>query len=818
MTNINTGNLDRIIKAYKDYFKTHFSIEIYKWKAVNYFQSYWNIEATNFKNMLMQALSKTENLLTSMNNYPRKMLEEFCEIDEAKVREMFRVLFDEDQDIVARINQFRQNADGLLIQWGKGKQHYQTFNAITTYLWLRYPDKYYIYKYSCARKMVRELMSSMVLKKGCGAEEVIDVFKLYDDVAKVLQNDTDIRQMLDEALTKDCYSDKELRTTVVDLAYFVGRSYHPEHVWPEQRMKVQTWIYSPGEGARKWSECVANSKMYLGWDDMGDFEVYESREDMKARMKELYGDDKDYRNDSLATWEFTNEMNIGDVVFAKKGRGCIIGRGVVTGDYEYDENRTEYRHVRSVEWNKVGEWALPETVAMKTLTNLTSYTDYVKKLNELMENNTESEKVCNYWWLCANPKIWSMTSWMVGEEQDYTLYNTAGNKRRIFQHFWDARVGDKVICYEANPTKQITGLAVISKESDGERICFRKVETLAAPVELSEIKTVPELANMEFLINPNGSFFHLTEKEYVALLNLIREENDSIQPDKTFEKYTKDDFLKEVFMDGKDFDTLQHLIRMKKNVILQGAPGVGKTFCARRLAQAMMGEKDESRIALIQFHQNYSYEDFVMGYKPVEGTFELQKGIFYKFCMLAANHPDKEYFFIIDEINRGNLSKIFGELLMLIEKDYRGEKLTLAYKDEKFSVPGNLYLIGMMNTADRSLALIDYALRRRFSFFEMNPGFDSEGFKAYLKGKNNERLNELVELVKELNRQIATDDSLGQGFEIGHSYLCTGEIVTDEWLKEVVNYDILPMLQEYWFDNKSEVDRWANRLNSIFHD
>lgn len=818
MTNINTGNLDRIIKAYKDYFKTHFSIEIYKWKAVNYFQSYWNIEATYFKNMLMQALSKTENLLTSMNNYPRKMLEEFCEIDEAKVREMFRVLFDEDQDIVARINQFRQNADGLLIQWGKGKQHYQTFNAITTYLWLRYPDKYYIYKYSCARKMVRELMSSMVLKKGCGAEEVIDVFKLYDDVAKVLQNDTDIRQMLDEALTKDCYSDKELRTTVVDLAYFVGRSYHPEHVWPEQRMKVQTWIYSPGEGARKWSECVANSKMYLGWDDMGDLEVYESREDMKARMKELYGDDKDYRNDSLATWEFTNEMNIGDVVFAKKGRGCIIGRGVVTGDYEYDENRTEYRHVRSVEWNKVGEWALPETVAMKTLTNLTSYTDYVKKLNELMENNTESEKVCNYWWLCANPKIWSMTSWMVGEEQDYTLYNTAGNKRRIFQHFWDARVGDKVICYEANPTKQITGLAVISKESDGERICFRKVETLAAPVELSEIKTVPELANMEFLINPNGSFFHLTEKEYVALLNLIREENDSIQPDKTFEKYTKDDFLKEVFMDGKDFDTLQHLIRMKKNVILQGAPGVGKTFCARRLAQAMMGEKDESRIALIQFHQNYSYEDFVMGYKPVEGTFELQKGIFYKFCMLAANHPDKEYFFIIDEINRGNLSKIFGELLMLIEKDYRGEKLTLAYKDEKFSVPGNLYLIGMMNTADRSLALIDYALRRRFSFFEMNPGFDSEGFKAYLKGKNNERLNELVELVKELNRQIATDDSLGQGFEIGHSYLCTGEIVTDEWLKEVVNYDILPMLQEYWFDNKSEVDRWANRLNSIFHD
>lgn len=819
MTNINSENLTSIIEAYKVYFKEYFSFEIYKWKAVEYFQTYWNIEAVNFKEMLVQAFSKTKNLLSSMNNYPQKMLQEFCEIDETKVREMFRMLFDESQQVVFRISQFRKSADELLKQWGKGKQHYQTLNAMTTYLWLRYPDKYYIYKYSCAQKMVRELTPSMVLKKGSGAEEAIKVFQLYDEVAEVLRKDNEIKSMLSSILTDDCYPDKELRTTVVDLAYFVGRFYHPKHeTQPVPGTKVQTWIYSPGEGARKWNECVANGKMYLGWDDMGDLDPYESREEMRERMKELYGEEKDYRNDSLATWEFANEMNVGDVVFAKKGRGCIIGRGVVTGDYEYDESRTEYMHVRSVKWNKVGEWTLPDVVAMKTLTNLTSYTDYVKKLNELVEGETESEAIHNYWWLCANPKIWSMAGWTVGEDQEYTLYNTAGNKRRVFQHFLNARVGDKVVCYEANPTKQITGLAVISKESDGERICFRKVETLASPIDLSEVKTVPELADMEFLVNPNGSFFHLTEKEYTALLNLIREENDSIQPIKSIEKYTKEDFLKEVFMGEQDFNTLSHLIRTKKNVILQGAPGVGKTFCARRLAQAMMGEKDESRIALIQFHQNYSYEDFVMGYKPSGETFELQKGIFYKFCMLATNHPEKEYFFIIDEINRGNLSKIFGELLMLIEKDYRGEKLTLAYKDEKFSVPENLYLIGMMNTADRSLALIDYALRRRFSFFEMSPGFNSEGFKTYLKEKNNTRLDELVELVKELNRQIAADDSLGRGFEIGHSYLCTKGTVTGEWLKEIVNYDILPMLREYWFDNRPEVDRWSNKLNDIFHD
>lgn len=580
---------------------------------------------------------------------------------------------------------------------------------------------------------------------------------------------------------------------------------------------VQTWIYSPGEGACKWDECVANHQMYLGWDEMGDLEQYENREAMKTRMKELYGEGKEYRNDSLATWEFVHEMNIGDVVFAKKGRGCIIGRGVVTGEYEYDEERDKFIHCRSVDWNKTGEWNIQEALVMKTLTNLTSYPDYVKKLNALVEGNSTTENGHNYWWLCANPKIWSIAGWAVGEEQDYTLYNTAGNKRRIFQHFLDAKTGDKVICYEANPTKQITGLAVISKESDGERICFKKEETLASPIDLSTVKSIPELVGMEFLVNPNGSFFHLTEKEYTTLLNLIRDENDEAAPTTPTETYTRENFLKEVYMSGEDFDTLQRLVRMKKNVILQGAPGVGKTFCARRLAWAMMGEKDESRVALIQFHQNYSYEDFVMGYKPSGSSFELQKGLFYKFCTTAANHPNREYFFIIDEINRGNLSKIFGELLMLIEKDYRGEKLTLAYKDEKFAVPANLYLIGMMNTADRSLALIDYALRRRFSFFEMHPGFDSEGFKAYLAEKNNTHLNKLTERLKELNCQIAADDSLGRGFEIGHSYLCTTGTVNDEWLKSVVAYDIIPMLQEYWFDNRQEVKKWSDKLNEVFH-
>lgn len=241
-------------------------------------------------------------------------------------------------------------------------------------------------------------------------------------------------------------------------------------------------------------------------------------------------------------------------------------------------------------------------------------------------------------------------------------------------------------------------------------------------------------------------------------------------------------------------------------------------FAAKRLAYSLIGEKDDSRIEFIQFHQNYSYEDFIMGYKPQEQGFKLTNGIFYRFCMTAADHPEKDYYFIIDEINRGNMSKIFGELLMLIEKDYRGTKATLAYSSTTFSVPKNLYMIGMMNTADRSLAMIDYALRRRFSFYEMEPGFHSEGFKAYQASLQNETFNVLIEQIVELNREINADDSLGAGFRIGHSYFCGQKECTEEWMKSVVYYDIIPMLQEYWFDDRQKVQRWENLLIGVFND
>ena len=446
---------------------------------------------------------------------------------------------------------------------------------------------------------------------------------------------------------------------------------------------VQTtryWLYAPGRGACMWEEFYERGVMALSWGDLGDLSVCASKEDVRKRMLETYPDYGRQTNDIHAAWQFAKEMKPGDIVFVKKGRSEILGRGVVAGDYVYDPDGGEYPHLREVSWKRQGSWRSDQQFAMKTLTEITDYPDLLARIQGYFENDEDTLD--------------------------------------------------------------------------------------------SEEMQVP-----------------LTE-------------------------YSVENFLSEVYMDRGRYDAIVGLLRAKKNVILQGAPGVGKTFTAKRLAYSMMGVKDASRVMMVQFHQSYSYEDFIEGYRPSGAGFELVKGAFYSFCKKAADDEENEYFFIIDEINRGNLSKIFGELFMLIENDKRGYKLQLLYSREFFYVPRNVHIIGMMNTADRSLAMLDYALRRRFAFVELSPAFDSDGFRAYRDGLDDSRFGALVDEVKSLNRAIAEDESLGEGFCIGHSYFCNmkPETCTDAALDSIVEYELIPMLKEYWFDESKKVQDWERRL------
>lgn len=790
---------DVLVDYKKDFINTEWNNEKYKWEAVKCFQDNWDVNAKDFADMLSRSLVKTLNLLGSTNNFPRGMIEGFAKTAPEEVRAMFINLYDESKDVYDRIKAFKNQSSIMLEKYGNGAaQHYQYENAITIYLWLRYPDKYYIYKYGEIKIVAEELGSNYNFKKGAYSSNIRSFIKFYDEICDELKLDTELVNLLKSQLTNTCYPDPDLKTLTIDVGFYISRYYSQKG--KEISAQEGEWFpseYKPGLSVDDWVGLLGDKDVFT-----------EGSLEIMCRMKD-YGGQATCTQLSVKYGETKNFYNSGSVALARR----VVEK---TKCPVIERDNENFRWWPVLYIGKAAGKDEEGSYVWRLRDELSAALDKVDLSQvQLYAVSEEGEDDNHYWWLNANPKIWSFSGIAVGDIESYTLYNENGNKRRIFQNFLDAKAGDMIIGYESNPVKQIVAIAKISAEQDGEKLYFEKVEGLTSPIDYQTLKACPELKKMEYFVNPQGSLFKLTKGEYDFIMDIIRDENP-ISPEKTIDAYTKDDFLDEVYMSEERYNSLVAVLHNKKNIILQGAPGVGKTFVAKRLAYSMMGEKDESRIEFVQFHQNYSYEDFMMGYKPVENGFELKYGIFYRFCQKAANQPDKDYFFIIDEINRGNMSKIFGELLMLIEKDYRGVKATLAYNGLPFSVPANLYIIGMMNTADRSLAMIDYALRRRFSFFDMEPAFDSDGFIQYQNSLNNETFNELIEKVKELNKKIASDKSLGKGFCIGHSYFCGHDTCSEEWLRLVVDFDIIPMLSEYWFDDTAELQRWENILHGVF--
>ena len=659
------------------------------------------------------------------------------------------------------------------------------------------------------RLLVRKTLAELVGIGGRRAS-LLNSYRLYDELRTALSQNTAVTQMIrsaiDAAPSGKYWPDTHWNIAAIDLGFYLSRYYLQEQTVAQ---KESEWFpskadYDPGITTEQWISLLNDPSVF----------TQNALRIMKCMLD--YGGQATCKQLAIKYGEAAGFYNMGSSSLARRvveKTNCPL----MPRDSENSRWWPVLYTGKSADSKEDGSyiWRLrDELIQALKKTDLSHIPLYA------VSSEKDSTSPRHYWWLTASPKIWQFSDLKVGEEQSYTLYNESGHKRRIFQNILDAKAGDPVICYEANPVKKVVALAKITQENNGKELYFEKTENLISPIEYSTLKDCPELEKMEFFVQQNGSLFKLSEGEYNFILDLIREENPAPVRSIASNAYTKSDFLNSVFLSEPRYDVLVSLLRRKKNVILQGAPGVGKTYAAKRLAYSMMGQADSSRVEFVQFHQNYSYEDFMLGYRPDGSGFKLTEGVFYRFCQKASNDPDREYFFLIDEINRGNLSKIFGELMMLIESDHRGEKITLAYNGMPFYVPENLYIIGMMNTADRSLAMIDYALRRRFSFFEMEPAFTSEGFQNYQSALDNETFNALVEQVKALNREITADASLGSGFRIGHSYFCLADpaACTADWMRSVVEFDLLPTLAEYWFDAPDKLHRWEENLRGVFND
>ncbi len=579
----------------------------------------------------------------------------------------------------------------------------------------------------------------------------------------------------------------------------------------ESKSLPRIWLIATGNGGDRWNEFLKDGSMQISFSGMGDLRRYASKDAMAKQLSHLSrrGAKVPFQ-DSLACYQFLHEIKVGDVVVAKAGTKTVLGYGIVTGPYEYtsDNADTHFSHRRSVEWKKTGNWPVTSKrkLVTKTLTDITKNKDLLANLGGLFEADLTSITVTDpspsYWWLNCNPRIWDVMSLMPGKEQSYTAFNEQGNKRRIFEYFEQVRVGDLLVGYETSPKKRIASLLRVTQplhDSEGKlRFVFEKVADASKELRWEEMIADELLQNSEPVRNNQGSLFRLGAEEFerirtLADFNELRFDRIvSPASDDPAPVVTAEEVAEKLFIDPEEIARWTTALNRKGQIIFYGPPGTGKTFTACEYALHLIGG-GRGFIETVQFHPAYSYEDFMQGIRPAvmeDGTlsYRMTEGVFMNFCRMAEECGDDPCVLILDEINRANLSRVFGELMYLIE--YRDRSVRLAGNGREFRVPENVRIIGTMNTADRSIALVDHALRRRFAFIELRPEYDvlrnwhrrnDTGFDA----------GGLASVLQQLNGAINDPH-----YEVGISFFLLRDVAGQ--IEHIWRMEIEPYLGEYF--------------------
>ena len=786
MLAIDESKLYSLIEIFKGGFKENFLEEKYKWEAVKHFQDNWNIDAEDFPTMLSNALSKTGNLLAAMNFFPRRMIKQYATRFPKDVKGLFEGLFNESSDLKERIDAFIAGIEYIHKQWdGNGTlNHYQTFNAVSTYLWLRYPDKYYIYKPSVAKLMFEKLGVDMKLTP-LRANAVIKTYELYDHISKTLCKDNEFKKMFVESLGDECYPDESMLTAAIDLGYYFKKQQKASAATlpPNPTLETKYWMYAPGENASKWPRCKEQGIICIGWDDMGDLSQINTLSECRDGLRDVYENpDSSFMNDGLAIWEFSHVMQNGDIIYAKRGLSNIIARGIVKSEYIYDQSQEDFCHTRKVEWTHIGEWTL-ENIVQKTLTDITKYPDYVKKIEAMItEGKNDNKQSIQY-----------------DEKYLYYINLLLKNKNLIL----NGAPG--------------TGKTYLAKQIAAQIIFDGNV-----PEDFEE---------NEMFINQYGFVQFHPSYDYTDFVEGLRPTPPNKNGNIGFER--KDGIFKAFCRNAISTSSSQIVSTFQSiydSIVKDIEVGAITSYQNRQGQNCPLRVNDKGRIEYrasensprtekeenIKLFYDYFIKNNIYDISSYERDdywnliAELSNGstnkvdyIEYGWILqelLNRTHKVfkesiteiKPYIFIIDEVNRGEISKIFGELFFAIDPGYRGKKgkVQTQYQNlitdesdpfkDGFYIPENVYIIGTMNDIDRSVECMDFAMRRRFTFKEITAEESAKNM-----GVDPDRM-------KRLNNAISGIEGFNSSFHIGAAYF---RGVTD--YEELWELKLQGLLKEY---------------------